>query len=185
MKISLQQYLFMFICIICLSSVAKAKQICCLWHGGPSYCNRRIGKIVCRNGTFSSCLCKKTKTPLYKKNTLPPSTRHLLLKIGSTGVVTRVWKTPLPLYKTIFSEEKGYYLLGLMDDHILNNKTTFEFNKIRFVSLVHLGCNWLRPGTKLQVKYMKYTTKKKLVFTKVLFSGGPRNICIAAIVPNT
>lgn len=57
------------IIIIATSNISLAKRGCCSWHGGVVGCDTRIGKQVCRDGTYSpSCTCEKEKSHYNERN---------------------------------------------------------------------------------------------------------------------
>jgi hypothetical protein len=48
------------IILIFLSGPVDARRGCCSWHGGVAGCDREVGRIVCRDGTYSpTCTCEK------------------------------------------------------------------------------------------------------------------------------
>ncbi len=60
--ISLRTLLFasLFSSSLLISPVAAAKKAdngCCSQMGGPSYCDTSAGRMVCRNGFYSTCYC--------------------------------------------------------------------------------------------------------------------------------
>ena len=51
------------LCILFVALTAYARRGCCSWHGGVARCDAQVGRLVCRDGTFSpSCLCPKAVT---------------------------------------------------------------------------------------------------------------------------
>jgi hypothetical protein len=65
-------------------SANLARQGCCSWHGGVSYCDTSIGIYVCRDGTHSpSCGC-------YKK---PPESK-------ANSIITEINKVKIDYYKS-------------------------------------------------------------------------------------
>lgn len=41
--------------------MAYAQKGCCSWHGGVSFCDANVGRLICRDGSYSpSCRCKKS-----------------------------------------------------------------------------------------------------------------------------
>lgn len=46
------------------AQIAWSAKTCCSFQGGPSHCDHRIGRIVCKNGTLSpGCLCETSDAP--------------------------------------------------------------------------------------------------------------------------
>lgn len=45
-----------------------ARRGCCSWHRGVASCDTRVGRLICRDGTYSpSCTCEMTQ-PVPEKN---------------------------------------------------------------------------------------------------------------------
>lgn len=56
-------YLTVVACLsIVVCTVTYAKRGCCSWHGGVASCDTHVGRLICRDGTYSpSCLCERSR----------------------------------------------------------------------------------------------------------------------------
>jgi hypothetical protein len=66
---------FLFFFLINISPVFAARG-CCSWHGGVDYCDTKVGRYVCNDGTYSpSCGCyREPKSEPTREHRLPTST---------------------------------------------------------------------------------------------------------------
>lgn len=73
----MRRVLLSLLAFLLIASSVNAKQGCCSWHGGVSYCDTSVGRYVCSDGTYSpSCDCSYVPAILP-----PPSATPTLLPI--------------------------------------------------------------------------------------------------------